>query len=320
MMMRPNPAFVLTLTAISCVNEDRVDEMIAERLIAEKLIEPPPPEVEEGGVPAAEPQVDAAAESQAFLTKLDELMADYAPDLPEVQDAGDLLRCVTEDALKNDPALKGARRSLEKKRTASVRAREKATQKFRDEVVPLNYRIDYDWETRKSGGRPPVYGCHITYRNGKEKWLESQSECYWHVRQRGHAGQKVDPRRIRVPGVEAKPTYGDGPPELMARIKAASIAVPAHFSCRVLEVSPKKQGRFVSCSEDSGIVVKGDSARVNIGDLISVPLKDTKADPDGVLVKGGESWVVHAAGSALTVDEHASCPSVEEILAAVQGG
>jgi hypothetical protein len=60
---------------------------------------------------------------------------------------------------------------------------------------------------------------------------------------------------------------------------------------------------------------------VNVGDLVSVPLANTKRDPDGVLLKNvagnNKGWVIDADAGSLTVDAAATCPSMADILAAL---
>lgn len=58
----------------------------------------------------------------------------------------------------------------------------------------------------------------------------------------------------------------------------------------------------------------------HIGDVVSIPLKDTKRDPNGVLFKEvwnyADHWVVSADPASVTVDLPATCPTVDEIVAA----
>jgi len=66
---------------------------------------------------------------------------------------------------------------------------------------------------------------------------------------------------------------------------------------------------------------------VNIGDVVSVPLGETKRDPDGLLLlwnptapKGSAVWTVDADGASLKVEEAAKCPSIDDIVSAMDAG
>lgn len=111
-------------------------------------------------------------------------------------------------------------------------------------------------------------------------------------------------------------------PELMRRLSAAGLKLPARFSCRVEDVATVGARRSIACrgAVASEIRVSGPLGRINIGDVVSAPLVDVKRDPDGVLFKDVASktplWTVDADGSTVTVDVAASCPTADEILVA----
>jgi hypothetical protein len=111
-------------------------------------------------------------------------------------------------------------------------------------------------------------------------------------------------------------------PELMKRIEASKLDIPARFSCRVDQITRANDGtRTVTCAGAHIKLSASDTATAyHIGDVVSVPLKDTKRDPSGVLFKevwdNADHWVVSADPATVTLDAPATCPSVDEIVAA----
>ena len=134
----------------------------------------------------------------------------------------------------------------------------------------------------------------------------------WKVRSPGHPSSLFFYSNSETP-----PTQ---PPELMRRMDATGIKVPSRFACRVDDVVPEGGRNDVKCAARS-IRVTGTMPSVNVGDVVSVPLANTRRDPDGVLFKNVSSkssgWVVDADGPTLTVDTAATCPTLDEVAAAV---
>lgn len=265
---------------------------------------------------------DPAAASLAFLVRLDELMKDYAPQLPAVDNKSDVLRCVTSDAAKS-PDLQKVASALKQQTEAAKQERKRKESEFFSSLYPLAFHYDLDWQTRKGAAIPPTHGCGES--EGKIDnimWLEGidANDCRshapnwtWRLRTSGR------PPWFTYTGSETPPTQ---PPELMRRMAAANINAPPRFSCRVDDVVTEKDRKEIKCVSSGTVTslrVSGDLKAVNAGDLVSVPLAATKHDPDGVLfknvaVKNG-GWVVDVDGVSLTVDAAATCPSMEEILA-----
>ena len=302
----------LVFALIACGPSDAdIDAKITERLIAERLIEASPRPAGPNAPPrsaAAPPPLDPVAASHAVLASLDVLMKDYQPDLPTLTDETDVLRCVTTADLKSDPRLKDVGRTLEKERQASERARRDAAATFRRERLPLDYRIDVGWadRTKKESDR---YGCWDS--GAGQVWMSlGESQCY------NMSNTLV--WKLRAPG-ETRPLYVNGGPELMKRIETARVTVPDRISCRVNDVVQRDDHRTVACDGGPEIRVYGDvPLAANVGDLLSVPLKDAKRDPNGVLWKdiSGGRWVVDAEVATVKVDDNATCPTIDEILSA----
>lgn len=116
-------------------------------------------------------------------------------------------------------------------------------------------------------------------------------------------------------------------PELMKRMEAAGVVAPPRFHCKVDDVLPQESPMIICAAarDDKPVVrVVGDLAAVNVGDVISVPLAESKvADP--VLSKGTQgnkgdtylAWTVAADGASIKVESQAACPTVEELVASV---
>jgi hypothetical protein len=108
----------------------------------------------------------------------------------------------------------------------------------------------------------------------------------------------------------------------MRRMSATGLKVPTRFSCRVADVVKAADNHVITCggAVSSEVRLSGSLPRINVGDVVSVPLLDVKRDPNGVLSKNVASkapvWTLDADGSTLRVDVAASCPTTDEILAA----
>jgi hypothetical protein len=325
-----------------------VDERLAERGVplaaasASASAEPSPPPADPN------PQV---AESMAFLHRLDELMKGYEPELPQVVDNTDALRCVTTYAGQTDPRLKDLAAKTAADKKASLAAREQAEREFRDKVRPLNFRIDYDWKTRGIVS-PPVYGCWVTGNwSGNAEWRDvgSEGSC---VRMASYYAVSTE-WKVKVPGGSLIYTYTrstdppSAPPELMRRIASANVTLPDRFACRVADAVSVGDRVVVRCGEAALhrtstppasasetesryapiIRLTRSIPLVNIGDVVSVPFANTKRDPDGLLLlwnptapKGRPVWTVDADGASLKVEEAAKCPTVDEIVSATDAG
>lgn len=309
-------ASVVGLAAlVACGPSDAdIDRLVAARLVAEGLIKPPVELASPGAAELSAPTLDPVAESLLFLATLDELMKDYEPVMADDVDNADVMRCLTTDARKNDPALSKASKSLEKAKDEADRMKRKAVQIFA-ESVPLQSRIDYGWSSRHSASRT-VFGCWMGGRfHGVWDTDCHSAECctdvYW-------------PPEIvwKVRGTEARAeflysgTTAPASPELMKRIDGAHITIPNRFSCMVEDVWPKDDHRTIDCVGGPQVRVFGEStARPNVGDVVSVPLANVNRDPNGVLWKSDGTWVVDADATTLTRDALATCPTTDEILA-----
>jgi len=288
---------------------------------------------------------DAVAASLAFLAKLDELMKDYKPDVPVVEDQvvedkSDLLRCVTTDARRSPDFQKAASKlkkmadAAKKQADAAKEQRRRKEAEFYGSRYQLAFRYDLDWATRKGKAVPAQYACfNVNY----SAWTDSFVRDVGVTREMCAANNHTPALmfsylewRVRTPGRSEFFVYSDSetaptqPPEMMRRMDAAAVKLPARFSCRVEDVVPDGGVKVVRCASSrtpASLRVAGDVKVVNAGDLVSVPLAGTKRDPDGVLLKtnpvknGG--WVVDADGPSLTVDAAATCPSMDEVLAAL---
>jgi hypothetical protein len=289
--------------------------------------QPEPVDATVAVIDAAAVPVDPVVDSLAFLATLDKLMSGFVPDLPASANDTDVLRCVTTHALASDPKLKAAGQSLVAKREKAQKAREKRLRY----LAALSFRIDLDWRTKKNVV-PDVGACA-----GYEDLTNDHDDCLqntggtWVIVVRGEPeGYLYSNDRVAPPV---------SPPELMVRMDSESIAIPARFSCRVEDVSDEsmttlvagkvadvftQQSRrfsIIDCEAPRGrdvvLRVSGEMPNVNTGDIVSLPLANTRR-PEGVLLKtmGDEElrWTIDGDGSSLTIDKAAICPSVSDIL------
>jgi len=253
------------------------------------------------------PSKDAVTASLAFLEALDGLMKDFKPTA-----------------------------------TLSVGTPKKQSEADRQQqAIELAYRIDFDWKTRKTPPLPSTFGCFNTVRpneggygpagNGFHPgWaplVKTKEDC-----EAGYAwGAPPGSGFVWMAKTPAKPSvfaYSNAdvppsdPPELMKRIEAAKLTIPARFFCRVLEMSSQGDRKIIKCvgTRAAWLRVSGTLAGVNLGDEASVPLADTHRDPDGVLSRaisngGLGTWLVDADAATLKVEAAAKRPSSNDINA-----
>lgn len=336
--------------------QDEVSRMVDQRLAERGLA----PAASASATPAASSAAptDAAAGSLAFLDQLETLMSGYKPEPPATHDTGDALRCVTTEAFEVDAKLREARSKLARRLDEAAKARADQERAFWTSVYPVAFRIDYDWQTRKTAEVPPVSGCFNTvvpnqggygpggngFFPGWAPRLKTQEEC------EGYGGGDFH-WRVKVPGRPSVFLYSGtndpptAPPELMRRMTAAGTVTPRRFSCRVADAVPAPGRTTIKCEPREGgpqLRMAGESKRVNVGDLVSVPLADVKRDPDGVLLrvpvtqrastprstrssedaggpKGRFVWMIDADWSSATVEQPVSCPSIDEVLSSIGG-
>ncbi len=154
-----------------------------------------------------------------FLARLDGLMASYRPVLPEVVDAGDRFRCVTEAQASADPELKKARRKAKSETRKSERARQQAADEFRRR----GFEVAYTWAKDLSGYTvPEKMGC--TDGIGTWRLDLTYSQCmflgaFWRAK-------------------TTRPAYPNGElPELMRRMQAENVALPEVLHCIVDQIA-----------------------------------------------------------------------------------
>jgi hypothetical protein len=268
---------------------------------------------------------DPVSASTEFLSKLEALMADYKPDLPVVEDKTDVLRCVTSDGAKTNADVGKAVAALKGQTESARKERRRREREFYDTAYPLAFHLDYDWPARKGKPVPPQYGC-LNESTGRWTSITDPDFC----KNNPYSSSYSFNWRVRIPGRPALFLYSNAevpptqPPELMRRMDAAGITPPARLSCRVSDVVGQQDHKVIECRA-AGVAavirVTGSLGPVSVGDVVSVPLASVKRDPEGVLFKnvGAKSgpWTVDADADVLTVDTAATCPSVEEILAAI---
>lgn len=296
----------LTDKDVERIIDERVPALVQKKLEEEHLVKPPA---------AAAPESPRPPHllSLEFLAKLDALMEGYVPTLPTDADQSDMLRCSTKDEIASNKELSKIA-SLMKGKDA---ARAKALLEL-ERNRWMQYRIDYSFATRSSS-HPEVRCC--SYQG------QCQPANYCDNPRPGEGWVVTVPARPDTGLYSGKPFAapdGPQPPELMKRIKSAGLPIPDRFSCLVSDVVPNKSGKRIACTADKlvgpSIRVAGNLPSLHIGDVVSVPLKDTKRDPDGVLLKEKQeseiAWVVDADGASVKVESPAVCPSIEQIVAA----
>jgi hypothetical protein len=319
------------LLELSCKGDPSPAEMnkLIDQRLAERGLAPLPiassSATPDASTAHATTKPDAVADSTAFLARLDELMRDFKPDLPVLEDKSDLLRCMTSSAIQTNPDARKIAAALKGQKDAARRERVRKEREFYNAIYPLAFHYDLDWATRKTDASPPTFAC---WSDTGQNWATeagtgkaaSQEECRawsgglagtytWKERSPGH------PPLFRYSNSETPPTQA---PELMRRLDAGAVKLPVRFACRVEDVVPDGGRNDVRCTAGS-IRVSGTLPSVNVGDVVSVPLANTKRDPEGVLFKNVASkdggWVVDADGSTLTVDAPATCPALDQIVA-----
>jgi hypothetical protein len=294
------------------------------------------------------PLPDAAAASLELLSSFNRLMEGYEPAPPPAENKDDALRCATDQAAKSDKSLGEVVAKARAAREAAEKARRVVERDFRERVRPLNHRIDYDWRTH-GRKQPAQYGCWAFSSGGgtvpgwvtRPGYDRSASDCAAFSRTAGNFGYAIETDwRVRVPEGPFRFTYSETtdaptmPPELMRRIDLAKLAVPERFVCRVENVRPSDSFAVVLCRaplEPAPVVrLTGDAPSINIGDVVSVPLRDARRDPDGVLLKwdGGAAlrvpkgaplrWTLDADGQNVRVEQAAVCPTRDEIRTALE--
>ena len=315
---------VVALLAGCGPNAEEINNIVQARLEADDLVLTGAEKEQEK---RAEEAKTAPQKSMDFLASLDKLMADYKPTLPEVKDDTNVLACLTDAAMAQDPGLVVASKVLYADVRAAERARSSAEDRFERQKW-LQYRLDYGWQTRVATTQR-LGKCVSDYSGSSSS--SSRSNCTY--REHWVSGAMLDSfgndDYDSIGQALYSHTTTPAKPELMARLEAAGGVVPDRFSCLVeaAEVGAKAEGwpLIIGCkgSPAAFISVSGDSPTVNIGDEVSVPLKDAAADPSGVLAKvgRGQSWRIAANKADLRVDTPATCPSDEEIaLKAIEKG
>jgi hypothetical protein len=337
----------LTTMAVLWPTQSRVDRIIDERL-AERGLAPLPVPSGSASVassasavasssPGATSKTDPVAASSVFLGRLDELMKDYKPELPVVEDKADVLRCITSEA-RNTPEVRQAVAALQGKADAAKLERKRREAEFYNALYPLAFHYDVDWQTRKGPAVSAAYGCWDSaigdftlasklgnatsqacaqLNKGYQDWQQHQTAVW----------KQMSASRAPLFVYSNSETPPSQPPELMRRMDAAGVKTPPRFACRVDDVLPGQDHHIIKChsagpaSPASSLRVLGILHPVNVGDVVSVPLAGTRRDPDGVLFKnvGGKAggWVVDADAATLTTDVAATCPSMQDIQAAI---
>lgn len=317
----------LTEKDVARIVAEHVPALVQKQLEEQKLVKPP-----NGSQPAASNMAQPPhVQSSEFLAKLDELMLGYSPTFSAETDTSDVLRCSTKDEIATNKDVSAAATKLKSRRQTNEQERAKRLAEF-EKNKWLQYRIDFSWQDRVIK-HPTVMGCwdnsHLTFSNsfdqagctewqaryGKESYVE------WKVQVAGgadthlYSGKDVDAPDFKQP------------PELMKRIESSGVVIPERFFCAISDAVPRdKASKSIACAGEkpSGVSLRvvGTISTLHIGDVVSVPLKEAKRDPDGVLLKekpagsGAAAWVVDADAATLKVESPAKCPSVEEIVAA----
>lgn len=345
---------LLAMHGVACgrPSQDDVSRMVDQRLTERGLAPATSASGSSSSMTPAGPPTDPAAASLAFLDQLEDLMRNYKPELLATHDAADPLRCVTTEAFDVDPQLRATRSKLTRRLDETAKNRSDQERLFWASVYPVAFRIDYDWKTRKTSEILAEYGC---FNQPGPQWGGQGNGFYpgWAPRLKtkeaceGYGGGDFH-WRIKGPGKPSVFLYSGtadppaNPPELMRRMTAAGLATPQRFSCRVADAAPASGRTIIKCEPRAGgsqLRMAGESKRVNVGDLISVPLADVRREPDGVLLRvptqrssttrssyssddsaasrGRFVWMVDADWSTATVDASASCPSTDEVLSAI---
>jgi|GEM_PF-5099591 len=343
-------ALILSLGAWLSVSRS-VDDRLRDHGLIEPASEELAPSAREGTAESSPAEaVDPVVESALFLAALDTLMSGYEPianpttELPVATNDTDILRCVTDLEAKGEPSLQRVRRTLDRSRQASDRERDRAVQtrqreakRIREIVLPANHALDLGWRGRHA--LKITYGCWSrSDRNWNpygNSWVnccaDDGSECH---REWGSQNWRIkdvedDPERFRY-SYAADPT----PPELLTRLERAGVEIPERFYCLVTNVSAdvptvwkhqtadREAHRRVACASPStsapSLLLTGPGTTLHIGDVVSVPLREVELDPNGVLRRDEDGWVLEAADGTAVLEAPATCPSNEEILAAVK--
>jgi hypothetical protein len=235
-----------------------------------------------------------------FLASLDKLMDGYSPPLPEVKDDTDVLGCVSEAGMAEDPGLAAASRVLLADLEGARRARDAAARALEGRRW-LQYSLDYDWERRVAT---------------KEEKAPVRHLDAFGLGDYDFAGQYL-----------YSGTTTPEKPEVMKRMEAESLTVPERFWCKVKQQIVLKEAgvSYLVCDGEVESVLQFliDVLSVrNVGDVVSVPLRDSKGwFVEGLLRKpaGNETrdrfsglWHVDSLNDP-KLETPAECPSDETI-------
>lgn len=341
-------------------SKDEIDRMVDDRLAERGFARPgtsaSATPLSSASKPTGDPNPQVAA-SMSFLRQLDELMKGYEPELPQVVDNTDTLRCVTSYASQTNPTLKRISSTALADRERSRKAREKARSEFMVKSAPLAYHIDSKWATRGSRSTA-AFGCYSTaveVRHGTDfrctpedypaQWIDidNQAECesYHRIFYACFVSAQWKQKTAEGPFLytySGRPEAPSSPPAIMQRMEAAGIRTPDRFACRVRDVIAREPWKVVLCDgqpETAPIIrlANAPSSIPNVGDVVTVAI-DPARDPDGAVFRwslpavpkgpamrsSSGVWTVDADGATLKVDDAAKCPSLDDIVSSMDAG
>lgn len=301
---------VLTKEDVERIIDERAAKIARDFVLGMKASASP------SGSTSAAPRLSAPGESLEFLAKIDALMKDYRPEFTPIDDTTDRFRCVTSSSAKANPAIAKALAASVAHTEKAKAAREKKAEDFYASVYPIGFHYDSEWRTRKTKGSAATFAC--LEDDDFNDWTKAECDrafsAKWTV---------VSPARPALFTYSNSETAPTNPPELMRRMESAGLPLPARFSCRVHDVAEEGDHVFIRCVSSAplaAIVASGVLPAINVGDVISAPLAAVVGGEDGVLFKrfGGKMswWSIVAEGPTITVDERASCPSLDDLATA----
>jgi len=238
-------------------------------------------------------------QSLDFLARLDKLMDGYSPKPTSIPDDS-ILQCFTSHELNQDKDLRSFSKTLKGTIKQATNQNKRLETTFRQTTLPLNYRIDYDWQSKMAKKDRNKY----LYSNGIEPTMPELMN-------------RITSRNVEVPErIYCKVS------DMYTKTRRRS--KPVHWvTCNgttkdgaILEHSSVK---LPSEGELLALALTTDKLNVNPGDVISAPLRDATITNGPVLVRGRTGWLMNVDTKTVVVAEkYHKCENQEERLAKIK--
>ncbi|MBF93683.1 MAG: hypothetical protein CMH58_00780 [Myxococcales bacterium] len=274
---------------------------------------------------------DSSDGTLAFLHRLDGLMLNYRQQAPEFLDPANPLRCTTDAQMTKNRALRNVEKDLSRRIEGGRIANMEALQLWREQVYPINYRIDVDWAKRKGHKWVSKKACLAP----DQQWYRSSDA----VNRGCCADQAACEDLLKgewLPhGYTLEPdtksylySASNEPwkPELMQRMTEAKVGTQGRFYCKISDVMLGDEADWIHCQGRQPAhriqfrpkTLSSMAHRLHRGDAVSVPLAKTSR-PQGALyllyVNDDYAWVADGDdGAAMKRHQREkSCPKSKDL-------